>query len=141
MIGSRLDVNSRAITQEVTDRSNADTTLSGNITVESNRITQIVTAVGANGEVTSASIITAINNDSHKSEITLNADQIYMNGHTIVTTITGVEAQISNIKNGSTICNQLTTQSLKVNGYYHHNSNITIGDVTYNIVTWGSSYS
>ena len=115
--------------------------MKSSISVQAGQIGMVVEERDGVNVIKSASIITAINNDTHKSEITLNADQIYMNGHTIVTTITGVEAQISNIKNGSTICNQLTTQSLKVNGYYHHNSNITIGDVTYNIVTWGSSYS
>ena len=43
-------------------------------------IDQVVTAIGDNGEVTSASIVTAINNDT--SQIKLDADKIYINGVT-----------------------------------------------------------
>ena len=78
MIGSRLDVNSRAITQEVTDRSNADTELSGKITVEKDRITQIVSAVGSNGEVTAASIVLAVN--SSGSSVVISADHVDIDG-------------------------------------------------------------
>ena len=78
MIGSRLDVNSRAITQEVTDRSNADTELSGKITVEKDRITQIVSAVGSNGEVTAASIVLAVNNSG--SSVVISADHVDIDG-------------------------------------------------------------
>lgn len=78
MIGSRLKVNADAITQEVTDRSNADTTLRGEITVEKNRITQIVSAVGSNGEVTAASIVLAVNNSG--SSVVISADHVDIDG-------------------------------------------------------------
>ena len=78
MIGSRLNVNADAITQEVTDRSNADTTLSGKITVEKDRITQIVSAVGSNGEVTAASIVLAVNNSG--SSVVISADHVDIDG-------------------------------------------------------------
>lgn len=116
------------------------TTAEFNIDASAGTISQIVSNIGSNGEVTEASIVLAVNRASNKSSITLNASQIYLEGNTVAQKITGVEAQIGNIKNGSTICNQLTTQSIKVNGSYHHNSQITIDGVTYNIVTWGGSY-
>lgn len=81
MIGSKFQATADAITQEVTDRSNADVTLQSNITQEANRITQIVTAVGDNGEVTAASIVIAINDDN-TSGVTIEADHIQITGNT-----------------------------------------------------------
>ena len=81
MIGSKFQATANAITQEVTDRSNADVTLQSNITQEANRITQIVTAVGDNGEVTAASIVLAINDDN-TSGVTIEADHIQITGNT-----------------------------------------------------------
>ena len=46
------------------------------------KIDQVVTAVGDNGQVTSASIIQAINDDT--SSITLNADKISLEGYTTI---------------------------------------------------------
>lgn len=137
MQNAGLYVNDQGVWAFANDPTNG---LGATFSVQAGKIGMVVEERDGANVIKSASIITAINNDTHKSEITLNADQIFMNGNTIVTKITGVEAQISNIKNGSTICNQLRTQSLKLDGYYHHNSNITIGNVTYNIVTWGSNY-
>ena len=80
MIGSRFNQTSEAITLEATNRQNADTELDGKIRVEAGKITQIVTAVGANGKVTAASIITSVNNGS--SDIKLNANHIEITGDT-----------------------------------------------------------
>jgi len=80
MIGSKFTQTANRITQEITDRSNADQTLTSSIQQEAGRITQIVTAVGENGEVTAASIITSVNNGS--SDIKLNANHIQITGNT-----------------------------------------------------------
>lgn len=83
MIGSRLNVTAGKIDQEVTDRSNADVTLQSNITQEANRITQIVTAVGANGEVTAASIVAAVNNG--ESSVIISADHVDLQAYVTAT--------------------------------------------------------
>ena len=60
-----------------------DSKLTAEIQIEGGKITQIVTAVGDDGEVTAASICLAINNAG--SSATINAQNITLNGNTIVT--------------------------------------------------------
>ena len=74
----RITVEHNRISQEVTDRREADKELSGQIEVTAQSVTQIVTAIGSDGRVTAASIVTAINN-GHGS-ITLSAETIDLNG-------------------------------------------------------------
>lgn len=95
MIGSKFTQTANRITQEVTDRSSADTTLQSNITQEANRITQIVTNVGADGTVTAASIITAIDNDT--STVTISANKIDLNGLVTATEFQTALASIDNL--------------------------------------------
>ena len=64
------------------DLESLDDRLTGEIQVEAGKITQIVTNVGANGTVTAASIALAINNAG--SSAAINAENIYLNGTTIV---------------------------------------------------------
>ena len=64
------------------DLDSLDDRLTAEIQVEAGKITQIVTNVGANGTVTAASIALAINNAG--SSATINAQNIYLNGTTIV---------------------------------------------------------
>lgn len=94
---SQITLNANNITAEVTNRQNKDNELSGRITVEAGRITQIVTSVGSNGEVTAASICLAINNGG--SSATINANKIYLLGQTIANTITAdyISAKIATI--------------------------------------------
>ena len=100
-LAGRLTITENAITQEVTDRTNADTTLSGRITTEAGKISQIVTAVGANGEVTTASIVTAINNGG--SEILLDAGKIRLTGQVTLDSKMGVDANGYILLKGTTI--------------------------------------
>lgn len=74
----KIEVAYDRIRAEVTDRRNADNVLSGRIDVEAGKITQIVTAVGSDGKVTAASIITSVNSGS--SNIKLTADHIDIDG-------------------------------------------------------------
>lgn len=75
----KIEVTYEKVEQEVIDRRNSDNVLSGRITVTAGKIEQVVSAVGKNGEVTAASILLAINDDS-TSSITLDADRIDING-------------------------------------------------------------
>lgn len=80
-----LKVQADAITAEVKNRKKGDEELSGQIKVEAGKISQIVTAVGRNGEVTAASIMMAINGD--KSNIKISADKVYIDGDTTINDI------------------------------------------------------
>ena len=98
-LSGRLDVTAEAINAEVTRAKGAEGTLSGRITVEAGKITQIVSAVGADGQVTAASICLAINNGG--STATINANKIYLLGQTIANTITAsyIATKIASIAN------------------------------------------
>lgn len=93
-----ITANENAITAEVTRATGAESSLSGQITVEAGKINQVVTAVGADGEVTAASICLAIN-ESGDSNATINANKIYLLGQTIANTITAnyIASKISSI--------------------------------------------
>jgi phage minor structural protein len=86
---SRIDATETAITTEVTDRTNADSELSGRVTVEAGKISQIVSAVGADGEVTAASIVLAINQSTGESEAKIDAQHVYIGNDKSTTVING----------------------------------------------------
>ena len=95
---AHITVLANKIIQEVIDRRNEDQILSGKITVEAGKITQIVSAVGKNGKVTSASIVSSINGSS--SSIKLSADHIDIDGlvtklQSIYITSLGISADIA----------------------------------------------
>lgn len=78
-LSSRLTVEADRITQEVTRAKAEEKTLSSKISVEADRIEQIVTAVGnEDEEVTPASIIQSINDDT--SSIKISADKVEISG-------------------------------------------------------------
>lgn len=85
-----IEINSQAITAEVTNRQNADNTLSGQIQVEAGKISQIVQAVGSNGQVTAASIVMAINNAG--SSVAISADHVLISGTTTINDIFSVSS-------------------------------------------------
>jgi phage minor structural protein len=100
-IQSKIDVQARRITQEVTDRSSADTTLQSNITQEANKIALVVTSTTdpdtgvVTNSVNGASIIAAIDNDT--SSVTISADKIDLNGLVSATEFTTALASIDNL--------------------------------------------
>lgn len=71
------------IALEVKRASDVEGSLYGAIEVEADRITQIVSSVGTDGEVTAASIIAAVNED--ESSLQLAADKIDITGKTLPT--------------------------------------------------------
>ena len=86
---ARIEVNENSIRQEVTDRKSADTTLNGRITVEAGKISQVVEAVGKDGQVTAASIVLAINESSGESEAKIDAQRVYIGNQKSTTVING----------------------------------------------------
>ena len=101
-----ITANENAITLEAQRAAQQEAALGASLQVAAGKITQIVTAVGADGEVTAASICLAIN-ESGDSNATINASKIYLLGQTIADTITAnyIAARIATIPT-------LTTQSL-----------------------------
>lgn len=95
---SAITANENAITAEVTRATGAESSLSGQISVEAGKISQIVTAVGEDGEVTAASICLAIN-QSGDSEAVIDAGKIYLLGQTIANTVTAnyIDALLANL--------------------------------------------
>lgn len=82
-LSSRVIQTAGLLQTEVETRTRQGQTLSSAITQTARSIEQIVTEVGADGTVTTASIVTAINN--HKSSIKLNADTINLEGYVTAT--------------------------------------------------------
>ena len=121
---SAITANEEAISAEVTRAQGEEGSLSGRITVEANKITQIVQAVGDDGQVTAASICLAIN-DSQEASATINASKIYLLGQTIADTITAnyIAAKIATIPT-------LTTQSLVATNIQFAVGGGLYGDVT-----------
>lgn len=75
---TKITQNSANITLEATRATTAEGNLRGAINVEADKITQIVTAVGSNGQVTAASIVASVN--SAGSSVVIDADHIDING-------------------------------------------------------------
>lgn len=88
---SNINQTATAISLEVTNRQNDVESLSGRITTEAGKISQIVSAVGSDGQVTAASIVTAINGGA--SSVVISADHIDLNG---VVTATQLDSRLVN---------------------------------------------
>lgn len=134
----QLTVEANKINAEVSRAKGAENTLSGRITVEAGKITQIVRAVGKDGEVTAASICLAINNGG--STATINANKIYLLGQTIANTITAnyIQAKVSDLS-------ILRVQSLgcsggaAISGLLNAAGNITTPHITLDGVSVGAA--
>ena len=95
--------------------------------------------------VKAATIVASINDQTGQTAVLIQADKISIDGDTLVTKISGMEANFTNLTTGITAAgsiraNQLAAgTSFTLEGKYHHNSTITIGGINYNIVTWNNS--
>lgn len=119
-LSGRLTVTENDITAEVTRATEAEGTLSGRITVEAGKITQIVSSVGADGEVTAASIVLAINESTGQSEAKIDAQHVYIGNSKSTTVIEGkLNASQFNATNVCALVGsvaQLTVNGLNVLG-------------------------
>lgn len=109
-----ITANENAITLEAQRATGAEQSLGAAIQVEAGKISQIVTAVGEDGQVTAASICLAIN-DSGDSEAKINASKIYLLGQTIADTITAnyIATKIQSI--ASLLVQNVTAQDIDAN--------------------------
>lgn len=88
--GIQLDANGVLIYSQ--DNENM---IGSKIQVESDRISQIVEAVGEDGEITAASIVMAINNGA--SSIVISADHIELDGDAVVQSISGLDISVHEV--------------------------------------------
>lgn len=100
--------------------------------------TKIALVVSDNNAIKAASIVAAIN--SAGSSVTINADKIYLNGHTLVTEISGIEADFTNLTTGRSTATQLKATYLEaastfnVNGTGYRANSLTGGSMTFGTI-------
>ena len=75
------------------------------LNVQADRIGLVVNGTGANASIKAASIVTAIN--SSGSSVTIDADKVYLNGDTIATSISAVDAKFTNLTTGQTTATRI----------------------------------
>ena len=123
-----IDSSVQSIQGDMSDVNTWKVTAESRITQTETSISQVVTAVGENGQVTAASIIAAVNNGS--SSIVLSADHIDIDG--IVDELTAMTVEVDTLLatgvdvSGTIAADEVdATSSLTVNGYDVLVSNIT----------------
>ena len=145
---AQIEVTYNKITQEVTDRRNADgvlastitqtateirqevandvTDLQGSISVQADRISLVVEGTGANAKIKPASIVAAINNGS--SSIKISADHIILDGHTVANSLYGLDVQIGVLNCGDAYMSDTDVDgNLTAKGVFA-SDNIGLGD-------------
>jgi hypothetical protein len=138
---SQITQTANAITAEVNRATGAESSLSGRITVTSNKVGLVVEEKDGHYVVNSASIVAGINGQTG-SYVKIKADTINLSGYVTASELSATDAKITNLTNGTTSAasiktNQLAaSSSFSLKGHTHNNSTITIGGVNYNIVTW-----
>lgn len=105
-IGSNFKVQSNAITAEVNSRKSEDEQLRGQIRVQANKISLVVTERDGRSVVNTASIVAGINTD-HGSYIRLQADTINLDGYVTANQLAATNASINNLMSGSAVATQL----------------------------------
>lgn len=126
---AEIQVNSAAITQEVRRATAEEALLSGRITVEAGRISQIVSAVGENGEVTAASIVLAINEDG-SSGVAIDGDHINITANqdfsAVAGRVTTIEGDVSEIEGSTLWLDRENLAAISGHLVYDANGNLTV---------------
>ena len=116
-----------------------------NITQNANRIALVVTQSGGNDVVNAASIVAAVN--SAGSSVTINASKIYLNGQTLVSEISGIEAAFTNLTTGQTTATMLRATriqagSLAMNDGVYTPTTVTMDSTaSFNVIGGGTAVS
>ena len=140
-LSGRITTTADAVTAEVTRATTAENGLSGRITVNSDKVSVVVEEKNDQYVVKAASIVAGINGQDG-SYVKIDADTINLTGYVTVSELNATNARIDNLLTGDTLAGSLrannlsASSSFSLGGHAHNNSNITIGGVTYNIVTW-----
>lgn len=85
---AEIKVTADNINAEVSKRKKGDAELKASIKIEADRISQVVESVGADGKVTAASIVAAVNKSG--SSVAISADHIMLSGTTTLNNIMSV---------------------------------------------------
>ena len=99
-----IQVNNQAITAEVTRATAQEGILSTAISAEAGKISQIVSAIGSNGQVTAASVVLAIN-AAGDSIFSVNAGVIELNGSTVASSLQGEYVECDTLVADGIDCN------------------------------------
>lgn len=86
---SQIIVDGTGVHQSVTEVKEDLVTTSAQLSIEAGKISQIVSAVGDDGQVTAASIVLAINNSTGQGEAKIDADHVYIGNSKSTTVING----------------------------------------------------
>lgn len=104
-----------------------------NIQQNANRIALVVTQSGGTDVINAASIVAAVN--AAGSAVTINADKIELNGQTLVTELSGIEADFANLTAGTTTATALkaslleATTTFTLSGTIFKSTPISIGNI------------
>ena len=82
----------------------------GSVQEQADRISLVVSGTGADARIKTAAIVLSINESG--SEIQLMADKIYMNGQTLVSTISGMNANFTSLITGNITATTLRANAL-----------------------------
>ena len=97
---ARIDINEKRILQEVTDRTRADSTLSGRITTQADKVAIVVEEKNGQNVVKAASIVTAINDAG--SSVAIDADHVNITGTTKLNSV-------MTVRDGAAVFNRVVT--------------------------------
>ena len=114
-IGANFKVQSNAITAEVNSRKSEDEQLRGQIRVQANKISLVVTERDGRSVVNTASIVLGINND-HGSYIKLHADTVDLGNYATVGELNATKATINNLITGQSTFSSLVAASASLGG-------------------------
>ena len=135
----QLYINNQLIDSLVSDSTDGMTKLtftlptSSNLTVEANKISQVVNAIGTDGKVTGASLIQSINNS--KAETKIKSDYLDINLSEDFT-ISAKNVKITT-EGTTTFADLFTEGTTTIDGSNITTGTITIGDVSvYEPITW-----
>lgn len=112
-IGANFKVQSNAITAEVNSRKSEDEQLRGQIRVQANKISLVVTERDGRSVVNEASIVLAINKDNG-STIKLKADTVDLGNYATVGELKATNATINNLMTGHATASNFIASEINV---------------------------
>lgn len=112
-IGANFKVQSNAITAEVNSRKSEDEQLRGQIRVQANKISLVVTERDGRSVVNTASIVLGINKD-HGSYVKLSADTVDLGNYATVGELKATNATINNLMTGHATASNFIASEINV---------------------------